>query len=231
MKRLLIACGLAAVGVAAVAQPPDMAALAQKVGQGARANAAALRQYAWTMRVAITLKGEPKPAKLFAMRFGADGTLEKTPIADSASSDAAPAAGGGGRGGRLKERIKEKKVAEAKEWAGDLVEVIKTYLVPSPDVMQMFFAKASTATAPDGKVQISAEDVMRPGDRLAYELNGESLALIRSTFETMLEKDPVTGTAEFETLPEGPRYAARTTVSVPAKQLMATIENVNYVKQ
>ena len=62
------------------------------------------------MRAAITLKGEPKPAKLFAMRFGADGTLEKTPIADSASSAAAPAAGGGGRGGRLKERIKERKL-------------------------------------------------------------------------------------------------------------------------
>ena len=59
MKRLLIACGLAAAGVAAVAQPPDLAAVAKNAGQKARENAVALKQYGWTMRVAVTLKGEP----------------------------------------------------------------------------------------------------------------------------------------------------------------------------
>jgi hypothetical protein len=36
---------------------------------------------------------------------------------------------------------------------------------------------------------------------------------------------------QFATVSNGPNYAAATTVNVPAKQLSAEIENVQYVKQ
>ena len=55
-----------------------MKAMAQQFGQSAKANAAALRMYSWTMRVEVTLKGDTKPAKLYAMRFDADGKIQKT---------------------------------------------------------------------------------------------------------------------------------------------------------
>jgi hypothetical protein len=96
----------------------------------------ALRMYAWQMRVEITLKGDPKPAKLFAMPFDPDGVVRKTAL--NAAPPAPPTRG-------LKGRIKEKKVAEFKEWAGDLVELCKGYLVPSPALHQAFFARVLTA--------------------------------------------------------------------------------------
>ena len=42
-------------------------------------NAAVLRQYAWKMRLALTLNGEPKPPKIYLMRYDIDGKLQKTP--------------------------------------------------------------------------------------------------------------------------------------------------------
>ena len=50
-------------------------------------------------------------------------------------------------------------------------------------------------------------------------------------FTAPLEGDPVDGTVEFASVPNGgPNYAARVTVNAPAKKLTATIENFEYVK-
>src|SRR3954447_24764827 len=125
-------CSAALVGLlvlhagSAAAQSEDMKAMAQQFGQSAKQNAMALRMYAWQMRVEITLKGDPKPPKLFAMRFDPEGVVQKTAL--NPAPPAQPQRG-------LKGRIKAKKVAEFKEWAGDLVELCKGYLIPSPALL------------------------------------------------------------------------------------------------
>ena len=85
----------------AAAQSQDMKTMAQQFGQSAKQNAMALRMYTWQMRVETTLKGDPKPAKLFAMRFDPDGVVQKTEL--NPAPPAQPTRG-------LKGRIKEKKV-------------------------------------------------------------------------------------------------------------------------
>jgi hypothetical protein len=206
----------------AFAQSQDMKAMAQQFGQSAKANAAALRMYSWTMRVEVTLKGDPKPAKLYAMRFDTDGKPEKTALTPDAPQE--PTRG-------LKGRIKAKKVAEIKEWAGDLAELCKGYLAPSPALLQSFFAKVLTAPAPGGFVQLYAEGVIAPGDKLVYEIDPKTQALNRVLFHATLDGDPIDGTVEFANVPGGgPSYAARTTVNAPAKNLTAKIENFQYVR-
>jgi hypothetical protein len=213
--------------ILALAQPPEMATAAKKFGASAKANAAELKQYSWTMRVGVTLKGEPKPPKVYTMRFDLDGKLQKTQL--SADGPVAPPPSGGG--GRLKEHVKEKKIAEAKQWAGELADLTKSYLTPSPALMETFFGQAQTVAAPDGATQVYAENLLVQGDKLVYEIDPSTAALQRSMFHSILDGDPIDGTVEFATLPAGPRYAARTTVNAPAKQLTATIENFNYIKQ
>jgi len=227
MKAISFASFLILAGFVSSAQSPDAAAAAQKFGQAAKANAAALKQYAWQMRVEVTHKGETKPAKLYAMRFGSDGTVEKTQL----TADAAPAPAPSGRGGRLKEHVKDKKVAEAKEWAGELSDLVKGYLTPTPAVLQTFFGKSTTVAAPGGLMQIVASDVIAPGDKMVYEVAPATQALQRFMFSATLDGDPVSGQVQFATIPNGPNYAATTTVDVPAKQLSAKIENFQYVKQ
>jgi hypothetical protein len=62
----------------------------------------ALKAYSWQMRVAVTVKGDAKPPKLYAMRFDMDGKIEKTELTAEAPPE--------GRERGLKGRVKEKKL-------------------------------------------------------------------------------------------------------------------------
>ena len=202
-----------------------MAALAQQFGQSAKANAAALKNYSWKMRVEVTVNGQAKPAKLFQMRFDRDGRLQKTSLTQDAPPPQQPQRG-------LKGRIVEKKTAEMKEYAADLGELCKDYLTPSPALLEAFFARVQTAQAPGGWVQLYATDVIARGDKLVYEIDPKTKALNRVVFRATLDGDPVDGTVEMSTVSGGgPNYAARTIVNAPAQKLTAKIENFDYMKQ
>jgi hypothetical protein len=68
-----------------------------------------------------------------------------------------------------------------------------------------------------------------PGDKL---VDPKTQALNRVLFHATLDGDPIDGTVEFTNVPGGgPSYAARTTVTAPAKKLTAKIENSSYVRQ
>jgi hypothetical protein len=204
------------------AQSQDMKAMAQQFGQSAKANATALRMYSWTTRVSVTLKDDPKPPKLFAMRFDPSGVIQKTPLTIEAPKE--PARG-------LKGRVVAKKTAEFKEWAEDLVELCKGYLVPTPALLQAFFSRVLTTPAPGGFQQLYAEGVIAPGDKLTYEIDPKTQALNRVLFHAMLDNDPIDGVVEFANVPGGgPSYAAKATVNAPAKKLIATIESYQYVR-
>lgn len=225
MKRVVLASALILAFVASAAgQSADMQALAQQFGVSAKQNAAALKMYTWKMRVEVSLKGEAKPAKLFQMRFDADGKLQKTSLTPAAPPPE-PQRG-------LKGRIVAKKTAEMKDYVEDLAELCKGYLTPSPALLQAFFSRVMTAQAPGGWVQMYATDVIAKGDKLVYEIDPKTQAIHRVMFTAPLDGDPVDGTVEFATVGGGgPNYAARTTVNAPAKKLTAKIENFEYARQ
>ncbi len=109
---------------------------------------------------------------------------------------------------------------------------MKGYLTASPDLLQAFFSRVMTAQAPGGCVQLYAQGVIQPGDKLVYEIDPKTQAIHRILFHRTLENDPVDGTVEMATLPGGgPAYAAHATVNAPGKKLTAAIENYDYVHQ
>jgi len=236
MNRFAVAAAIAVTSVALSAQSPDLAAKIQKFGEGAKANAAALKAYSWKQRVQVTLKGEAKPAKLYQMRYDADGKLQKTALTADAPKKEPEKDSGRDRGGRrggdaVKGKIIENKIEDAKEYAAALADLCKDYLAPSPDLLKAFFAKAKPVQVAGGLVQIVGEEVLTKGDKLVYEINPETQGLKRVLFTAPLEGDPVDGTVEFSSVPNGgPNYASRVTVNAPAKKLTSTIENFEYVK-
>ncbi|MFO7695315.1 MAG: hypothetical protein R6V57_19690 [Vicinamibacterales bacterium] len=225
MKHVTLASALIlAAAVAASAQSSDMQAMAQQFGVSAKQNAAALKMYSWKMRVEVSLKGEAKPAKIYQMRFDADGKLQKTSLTQAAPPSQ-PQRG-------LKGRVVAKKTAEMKDYVEDLAELCKGYLTPSPALLQAFFSRVMTAQAPGGWVQLYATDVIAKGDKLVYEIDPKTQAIHRVLFTATLDDDPVDGSVEFATVGGGgPNYAARTTVNAPGKNLTATIENFEYARQ
>ena len=233
LSGLVVAACVAVVA----AQTPDLAAKIQKFGESAKANAGALRAYAWKQRVQVTLKGEAKPAKLYQMRYDVDGKVQKTELTSEAPKKEPEKEDRGRDRGRrggdaVKKQIVENKIEDAKEYAAALADLCKDYLAPSPDLLTAFFSKAKPTQVPGGMVQLTGQDVLTKGDKLVYEIDADTQALKRVMFTAPLEGDPVDGTVEFGSVPNGgPNYAARVTVNAPAKKLTATIENFEYVKQ
>lgn len=211
---LLMATGLRAQG--------DPGAMASQYAANAKANAALTRQYTWQMRIELTLKGEPKPAQLYQMRFDADGKLQKTLLTAPQDQDT-------GRG--IRGKIKKGKIEDFKEWAAKLADLVKDYMAPTPGTMMDFYAKAKYSQSADGKVMISANGFVQPGDYACYWIDPATKIPSRFEFQTVLDGDPVSAKVEFGQVAGGPQYSARLVVSAPAKQVSAKIENFNYQRQ
>jgi hypothetical protein len=201
-------------------QGPDAGALASDYAANAKQNATLMRSYMWKMRVELTLKGETKPASVYQLRYDLDGKLQKTLLT------APPAAPKG-----LGHRIKEEKIAEFKDWAGDLAELVKQYMAPTPGNMMDFYSKARVTSAPDGTAQATAGSFLKPGDTATFWIDKATKIPVRYAFTTALDADPVSGQVEYGKVDGGPQYAARITLSVPTKELTAKVETFEYVKQ
>src|SRR5262252_6729257 len=113
---LVLAGGIRFVPTIA-AQNQEMQERVAELKQAAAQNKQALEQYTWVEQVSISLKGEQKKQEHFQVRLGPDGKPQKTSL-DPPPSDS------GGREGRLKKHIVEKKKEEYKEYADNIKALI-----------------------------------------------------------------------------------------------------------
>ncbi len=222
MRRgLMMAAGLAVAGASmAQAQGPNPGLAANAYATNAKHNAELMQKYTWKMRVQLTYKGEEKPASLYQMNY-VNGQLQKTLLSAPPQET--------GRKHGIKHRIKEEKMDEFKAWAGQLTDLIKRYMAPSPGTMMDFYSTATFSPVPSGQVRATDVGFIQPGDTATYWINMETKKPTRYAFSTSLQGDPVNTTVTFGQVPGGPQYASQINVSVPAKNVSATITNFNFV--
>jgi hypothetical protein len=221
MRRvLLLAAGLTVAGAStARAQGPNPGLAADAYAANAKHNAELMQKYTWKMRVQLTYKGEEKPASLYQMNY-VNGQLQKTLLS-------APPQESGRKHG-IKHRIKEEKAEEFKAWAGQLTDLIKRYMAPSPGTMMDFYSRATFSPVPSGKVRATDVGFIQPGDTATYWINMQTKKPTRYAFSTSLQGDPVNTTVTFGQVPGGPQYASQINVSVPTRQVSATVTNFNF---
>ena len=156
MKALL--SGMLVLGLIVaipVAAQMDMSVIAEKVSQARQENAMKTRNYSWTQRTEVKLKGETKSLKTEIVRYTVDGELQKTPIDETSAKKPK-----GVRG-----KVAKKKAGEMKDWMADLGELLKHYSLPTPDSLLGFLNKASVSPDGDGR-KLEAADVVQAGDRM-----------------------------------------------------------------
>jgi hypothetical protein len=221
-----IVTSLSGVRGAAQAPPtPDqmVAALKQNLAESQKR----LRQYEWIETTAISLKGEEKSRKQQRVYYGADGKLTKLPI-----GEAAPAAqGGGGRRGRLKEKIVEKKKDEMQEYMERAANLIHLYVPPSSTQIQAAKDAGNMALRPQpGKVRVEFQNFIQPSDLLAIDVDPKAALLSALNVATYLDKpeDAVTLAVRFGTLTDGTSYTQQTTLDAKAKNIRVVVENSGY---
>jgi hypothetical protein len=226
---LLLAAFALTLGSLASGQQKEQFAQAQKD------NAAALRQYTWKTRTEIKMRGESKSVKLEQVRYDLDGKLEKTAIDGAPAPAAKEEAGGRGgrRGGKLKEKVIEKKKDEFAELLKNLGQLVGSYAHMPPDKMQAFAAGATlTPNQGDKKDQllIQGKNVLQAGDTMSVWVDPKSYMFRAVEIQTSYEEKPVHFKGDFQPLTAGPTYSARSVLEYSDKEVELTVENYDYQK-
>jgi|HubBroStandDraft_5_1064220.scaffolds.fasta_scaffold50122_2 hypothetical protein len=223
--RLMIVAAIAlAASLASIAQNPEVQQKFAAAQQAAAQNKARLRQYQWTETTQITLNGEQKPPSENLCQYGPDGQVQKTPIGPPPQQPS---------GGRLKQRVIEKKKAEMADYMGDVKGVLSMYVPPDPDKMQQAFQAGKVSLNPAGSVlNIVFTNYAQPGDSMTLVFDPAIKKIISLSVNTYMgqAKDAVTLQVQMAGLPDGTSYPQQTILNATAKNLVVTTTNSNYQK-
>lgn len=224
-KRSMIIGALALVaGVAAIAQNGELQQKLAAVRHAAAENKQRLHQYQWTETTQLTLKGDPKPASEKLCQYGPDGQVQKTPIGPPPQPPS---------GGRVKQRVVEKKKAEMKDYMTDVKGLLSMYVPPDPQRMQLAFQAGKVSFNPaGGLMNLIFTDYAQPGDQMTLTFDPATKKIVSLNVNTYMgeAKDAVTLQVQMASLPGGPNYAQQTILNASAKQLVVTTTNSNYQK-
>ncbi len=131
MRRIMVvAAVLAGILVASPSEAQGGSDLKERVAalkSSMAASQQALRAYQWVETTTVSMKGEQKSMKQVSCSYGADGKLQKTPIAASPP----PKAKGGLRG-----KVIASKKEELSDTMKQAVALVKTYVPPNPAMIQ-----------------------------------------------------------------------------------------------
>jgi hypothetical protein len=223
-QRLMIMFAVALMVVTpALPQYPALQEKLAAVKQSLAENQQKLRQYQWIETMQLTLKGDPKPAKKSSCMYGPDGQVQKTPIGVSPQPS----------GGRLKQRIVEKKTAEIQEYVEDVKGVLSMYVPPDSQKMQAAFQAGKAALNPvPGAINLIFTDYAQPGDRMTLRFDTTAHKITSLSVNTYMgqAKDAVTLQVQMASLPDGTNYVQRSVLNAAAKQLVVTTTNSSYQK-
>ncbi|MGC1966639.1 MAG: hypothetical protein WA673_09275, partial [Candidatus Acidiferrales bacterium] len=201
-KRLIILGVIALVaGVAVIAQNGELQQKLAAVKEAAAENKQRLRQYQWTETTQLTLKGDPKPPSEKLCQYGPDGQVQKTPIGPPPQPPS---------GGRVKQRVIEKKKAEMMDYMDDVKSVLAMYVPPDPQRMQQAFQAGKVSLNPaGGVVNLIFTDYAQPGDRMTLTFDPASKKIVSLSVSTYMgqAKDAVTLQVQMASLPDGTNYA------------------------
>ena len=206
---------------------PQNAELQQKLAaakQAAAENKQRLLQYQWTETTQLTLKGDQKPPTQNSCRYGPDGQVQKTPIGPPPEQP---------HGGRMKEKIIEKKKEEMKDYMQDVKSVLAMYVPPDPQRMQQAYQAGNMALNPaPGAVNLVFTNYAQPGDKMTLTFDTAAKKITALSVDTYMgeAKDKVDLQVHMGSLPDGTNYAQQTVLNASAKQITVTTTNSDYQK-
>jgi hypothetical protein len=224
-RRLMVLFALAFVaGLPAAAQNVELQQKLAAVKQAAAENKQRLQQYQWTETTQLTLKGDPKPSSEKLCQYGPDGQVQKTPIGPPPQQPS---------GGRLKQRVIEKKKGEMQEYMEEVKSVLGMYVPPDAQRMQQAYQSGNLALNPAGGVlNLIFRNYAQPGDQMILTFDPGTKKITALSVNTYMgdAKDAVTLQVQMASLPDGTNYAQQTILNATAKQLVVTTTNSNYQK-
>jgi hypothetical protein len=224
VRWMMVGVVALAVTIPAFAQMVDIQQKLAAVKQVVALNKQSLLKYQWIETTQMTLDGDPKPQTQNLCQYGPGGQVQKTPI----GAPPAPPSGG-----RLKQRIIEKKKAEMQQYMTDVKGVLSMYVPPDPQRMQQAYQSGKLSLNPvGGLMNLVFRDYAQPGDQMTLTFDQAAVKVLSLSVNTYMgqTKDAVTLQVQMATLPDGTNYVQQTVLNATAKKLVVTTTSANYQK-
>jgi hypothetical protein len=202
----------------------DLQAKVAAIKQSVAENQQKLHKYQWMETTQLTLNGDAKPPTQSMCQYGPGGTVQKTPMGPPPAPPS---------GGRMKQRIIEKKTEEMKDYMGQVKTLLAQYVPPNPQKMQQALqaGKASLNPSPDsGTTSIVFKDYALEGDQMTLTFNTAAKKISAINVNTYMDnpQDKVTLAVQFASLPDSTNYVQQSVLNATAKKLVVTTTNANY---
>ena len=224
-KTIPLALGLLLLGGTALAQQPAAEDRVAALKASLASSATTLRQYEWIETTTVFLKGEQKAQTQERCYYGADGKLQKVPVAAPAPEK---------KKGGLRGKIAENKKEELSDYMKEAVALVKSYLPPDPAKIDAAktAGRLSVSPQPGNKVRLTLATYLKPADSLALEMNLADNTLAAANVASTMDSDkaPVSLAVTFAKLDNGAVYEAKTVLDAKGKELRVTIEKSGYRK-
>ncbi len=206
------------------AQSPQLEEKLMAIKQKMAMNKQKLGQYTWTETETISIKGNVKDTKTYQVQM-VNGQPQKTLV------DNQQASSGGGRQGRLKEHVIEKKTDEFQQYGQQIGALAKQYTTPDPDRLMQAKQQGNISLQPgSGTVNLVIKSFVKPNDQVTLTISEQTKAPVAIQVNSYLNdpKDAVNINAQFAQLPDGTNHVATTTIDGVSKQLTVNEQNSNY---
>jgi hypothetical protein len=211
--------------VEAAAQDPQIAEKLIAIHQAQLANKQNLAEYSWQESETISIKGEVKDTKIYQVQV-VNGQQQKTLVNNEQAQS-------GGREGRLKERIIEKKTEEYEQYGQQIGALAKQYTAPNPEaLMQAKQAGNISLQLGASTVSLVIKNYVKPGDSMTMTVSEQTHSPVSVQVNSYLNdpSDAVTINAQFAQLPDGTNHVASTLINGVSKELTVNEVNSNYQK-
>jgi hypothetical protein len=225
MKLRLLAVGLIVLnGIASLAQDPQQQKL-MAIKDAMAANKQKLAQYTWQEVETISIKGNVKDTKTYQVSM-VNGQQQKNLVNDQKAQS-------GGRDGRLKQHVVEKKKEEYQDYGQSIGALAKQYTTPDPERLMQAKQQGNLSLQPgNGTVSLVIKSFVKPNDQVTMTISEQTKAPVSVQVNSYLNdpSDVVTINAQFAQLPDGTNHVASTLVNGQQKQLTVQTQNSNYQK-
>jgi hypothetical protein len=210
----------------AIAQNQQMEQKLTAIKNAAAANKQKLAQYTWTETETVSIKGSTKDTKTYQVAMVND-KAQKTLVNDQKASS------GGGREGRAKEHVIEKKTEEYEEYGQSIGALAKEYTTPNAEALMAAKQAGNVSLQPGaGTVSLVIKSYVKPGDSVTMTISEATHSPVSVQVNSYLSdpKDAVIINAQFGQLPDGTNHVTTTMIDGVSKQLGINEQNSNYQK-
>ncbi|HME32982.1 MAG TPA: hypothetical protein VKG65_09550 [Terriglobales bacterium] len=212
-------------GVMAMAQGQQMADKLMAIKQAQETNKQKLAQYTWQETETISIKGNVKDTKVYQVQM-VNGQPQKTEVSNQKAQS-------GGRQGRVKEHVVEKKTEEYQQYGQQIGALAKQYTTPNPEALMQAKQAGNISIQPGGgTVSLVIKNYIKQGDSMTMTVSEQTHSPVSVQVNSYLSdpKDAVTISAQFAQLPDGTNHVATTNINGVSKQLGINEQNSNYQK-